>query len=548
MNWFINLSFKRKIIIPSIFLAVIVSGISMLGINNINKLSTNATVIAHEYLPGLNALIQADRDLYQALVAERSMIILNIGTPEYDNAVESHLENIQQAYDRVNKFGKLTSNDEAKLKVQQFNEKFESWKVTTLEVVDQRTNQGKAGSTNAIELSFGRGSEEFNAMRDIIDGLTESVEMLSEELAVESEELASSARFDQMASLIVTLFVCSLFIFVLPVVISSPLVVLLDKIRDLSQGDGDLSTRIEVTSRDEFGFLAMALNHFLDNLHDIISQVSNSTLQVAESARSLASASEDAKNGQELQQSATDQVVAASNQMSASVQEVASNAGMAADAAREADSSAINGQKTVEEAVRVITELASDVTSATELIKKLEQESQNIGGVLDVIKGIAEQTNLLALNAAIEAARAGEQGRGFAVVADEVRSLAGKTQQSTEEIQAMIESLQKGTMDAVGAMSTGNEKAERSVKVAADAGEALQSIALAVGRISEMNLQIATAAEQQTSVTEEINININQISEQSNRSLEVTDAISQSSVELESLANELKQIVGRFKL
>lgn len=548
MNWFNNLSFQNKLIFPSVFLAIVIGATSFIGVQNLEALSNDTNVIAEEYLPGQNFLIQADRDLYQALVAERSMIFLNVGTPAYEAALGNHDENIQQAFDRVNKFGALTTSDEMKNEVAEFNKLFESWKTVTKEVENQRTNHGRTGRTTAIELSFGDAATKFDLMRDVIDHLTESVEAQAALKVEEVQNISDSSKRMQIGALIISLLICAGFVFVLPVVIAKPLKILLAKIQDISEGDGDLTARIDINSKDELGAVAQAFNQFLDNLHGIISQVSTSTEQVSQSAADLASTSLEAKNGLEKQQLATDQVVAASNEMAASVQEVATNAGMAADAAKQADNNAIEGQQTVGEAVTVITDLAGDVSNATVLIKTLEVESQNIGGVLDVIKGIAEQTNLLALNAAIEAARAGEQGRGFAVVADEVRSLAGKTQQSTEEIQKMIEALQKGTLDAVAAMSVGNDKAEKSVGVAGDAGDALKNIAEAVAQISDMNLQIATAAEEQTAVTEEINVNINSIAEQANNSLATTDSISASSDQLASLAAELKSVVGRFRL
>ncbi|MCU8016548.1 methyl-accepting chemotaxis protein [Shewanella sp. SM72] len=230
------------------------------------------------------------------------------------------------------------------------------------------------------------------------------------------------------------------------------------------------------------------------------------------------------------------------------MQEVSVSASHAADAAKQADVFTADGQARVKKTINVIRELAGDVGTAEMQINKLEQEGQHIGRVLEVIQAIAEQTNLLALNAAIEAARAGEQGRGFAVVADEVRSLASKTHQSTEEIKLMIANVQNGTQSAVAAINIGNEKAISSVEAASNAGEALAHIAEMVSQISEMNNQIALAAKAQTTMANESHQNIQHIAEQSEESLRTTDEIYAASVQLSSMASNLTALVSRFKL
>jgi methyl-accepting chemotaxis protein len=241
-------------------------------------------------------------------------------------------------------------------------------------------------------------------------------------------------------------------------------------------------------------------------------------------------------------------VATAINQMSAKVQEVARNAVEAASAAQQADQTFNEGKLVVDRVIGAIGDLSNEVEKASGVIKQLETESNNIGSVLDVIKSIAEQTNLLALNAAIEAARAGEQGRGFAVVADEVRTLAGRTQSSTQEIEEMISKLQAGTSNAVKVMDQGMSMSRVGVDQAALAGEALQTINTAVEHISVMNSQIASAAEEQSSVTEEINrsiISINQVADQTSSGAQQTAAASD---DLAKLTEQLKGLVDHFKV
>ena len=257
---------------------------------------------------------------------------------------------------------------------------------------------------------------------------------------------------------------------------------------------------------------------------------------------------EETKRDTLQQQSETSQVVTAMNEMTATVQEVARHATEAASAANKADHASVEGKKVVLSTMNAIEALSSEVHSAANVISQLEKDSENIGTVLDVIKGIAEQTNLLALNAAIEAARAGEQGRGFAVVADEVRTLASRTQQSTQEIQAMIENLQVGAQTAVKVMDESRAKAESSVSQAAKAGGSLEDITHSVSLINDMNTQIATAAEEQSAVAEEINRNIVNISEIVDRTADGANQTSIASEELASLAAQLQQLVNQFKV
>ena len=253
------------------------------------------------------------------------------------------------------------------------------------------------------------------------------------------------------------------------------------------------------------------------------------------------------RNGVQRQQVETEQVATAMNEMVATAQNMVDNAEMAASATEQADNEAQAGSKVVTQNIAQINGLADAVERAAEVIHRLEGDSESIGTVLDVIRGIAEQTNLLALNAAIEAARAGEQGRGFAVVADEVRSLASRTQESTQEIQAMIEQLQSGAREAVKAMSDGREQAQASVEQAARAGSSLEAITHAVASIREMNRHISDAARQQGEVADEINRNLSTITQVAEQTSEGTESLGEASSKLAGLSQQLQSLVGHFK-
>ncbi len=329
--------------------------------------------------------------------------------------------------------------------------------------------------------------------------------------------------------------------------IRRPLCNTCDAMEDIAQGEGDLTRRLQTTGRDEVAQLAAAFNKFVERIQQTVARVGGSTTQLAAASEELSTITAVSKQSIDRQQQQTEQVVTAINEMTATVQEVARNAQNAAEAARQADGEARTGTEVVTATIDAIDTLAREVERAAEVIQQLEIHSNDIGQVLEVIRAIADQTNLLALNAAIEAARAGEQGRGFAVVADEVRTLASRTQASTKEIEETIAKLQNGARDAVKVMAEGRGKALFSVEQAGKAGDALNSITRAVATISDMNAQIASAAEQQSAVAEEINKNVHTINAITEENAKGAEQTAESSDGLARLANELQQLVGQFR-
>lgn len=332
------------------------------------------------------------------------------------------------------------------------------------------------------------------------------------------------------------------------ILINRNLSLVLESLKDIASGEGDLTKRIQQTSQDEIGDVVYWFNLFMQKLHESINEVVNSITPLANVSNDLGDMTTKTSEITDQQSRATDEVTRSVDEMFSSVQNVAQNASSAADAAKEADQEAKAGRSVVTQSVESINDLASEVERAASVIGKLEADTENVGTILDVIKGIAEQTNLLALNAAIEAARAGEQGRGFAVVADEVRTLASRTQDSTQEIQRVIEELQSAARSAAEVMSHSQEQAKNSVEHAAKTDNSLATITEKVGSITRMNTEIADATGEQEKVSNNIKTNVEGIRLNAEAAVKNVQEVGAASESLLEISNNLRKITSQFKV
>lgn len=370
-------------------------------------------------------------------------------------------------------------------------------------------------------------------------------------LSVDKDQAFAMLSQFRTSAVIATVIAVAIIIALLGMLIRlliQPLHVMTRAMEDIADGEGDLTKRLTIVNNDEFGILGTAFNRFVERIHGSIREVSSATGQVNEVALRVVAASNSSMYNSDQQASRTSSVAAAINELGAAAQEIARNAAQASSQASDARGLAEDGQQVVDRSIKAMNQLSSMLSASSSNIESLNSKTVNIGQILEVITSISQQTNLLALNAAIEAARAGEAGRGFAVVADEVRNLAHRTQESAQQVQTMIEELQVGARESVSTMSDSQRHSQDSVEIANLAGERLNSVTQRIGEIDGMNQSVATATEEQTAVVESINVDITEINTLNQEGVENLQATLRACSDLEQQASRLKQLVGSFRI
>ena len=391
----------------------------------------------------------------------------------------------------------------------------------------------------------------FTTITGKIDIMKEVEDILAKDIMTVADSLASGARRALVFSIALSVILGGIALIVGFLVMGSitmPLSRMLHMLKDIAEGEGDLTRRLDTGRTDEFGELSCWFNRFVDNIHAIISQVAGNTGQVAAAANQLQSTAEQIATAAEEVACQSVTVATASEEMSATSNDISHNCSLASEISNRANQTATGGAAVVQETLVGMQNIAERVQESARTVESLGARSDQIGAIVGTIEDIADQTNLLALNAAIEAARAGEQGRGFAVVADEVRALAERTTRATREIGTMIKGIQKETGGAVSSMENGVREVEKGMESSRKSGDALQQIVDAIGEVSMQVHQIATAAEEQTAVTGEISSNIHQITDVVSETARGAHETAAAASQLSSLAGDLQRMVGRFKL
>ncbi|RBP79478.1 methyl-accepting chemotaxis protein [Marinomonas rhizomae] len=506
----------------------------------INQLSTALNVQADSYGKASAVILNADRDLYQAKLAEQRIVV---GVGKLDDEEKDRVENAQQVKDRFNLFRQyLSAEPQVYKSLGDFDKAFTAWLNSSNAFVALEKN---APNFAAVEQ---KNIADFNALRDILDQAGEAVNNYAEtskKLVIEQEE-----EFEKMAIIVVIigLLIAAWFSYSTPKTLTNQVRYLGQRIREISEGDGDLTQRIEFSTKDELGDLANEFNEFVGRLRGIIGSIHKQSDALGEMTGQLNNVASQTAGITTALANASASIVSAGHEMDMSNQQMATVARDTADEAKNSNSLTQSGMAAVNKSQHAITELVSDIELALGRSGELEKSSESIASVLEVIRNIAEQTNLLALNAAIEAARAGEQGRGFAVVADEVRTLATRTQDSTNEIESMIEKLKVNVAESSKAIQNSRDNASSTVSNFGEVTSVFNSLQESFAKVQDMAAHTAQATQEQSIVSNDINRNMVSLKDQTDSVQSVSDLIQQQSKDITKLYTVLDQQVGSFKV
>jgi len=538
-----DIGLAKKLRLPIAMVGFLLVFVSVLQVSSMQRISTDFSHINEEYLPAIELVLNADRDLYQAQVAERTLA-MGMVNGDY---LKMHSENIQQVEDRVKKITSLDVSDNIKKDASQFLVSFANWRPQTEALVQQIKSQSISIEA-ATEMTTNSLDKVFESMRDKLDVLGESLGKEAANLQTVVVDVKSSAMTNTIILILIAIAITTSIGVFFPRMIIGPLNDLSMALDELASGRGDLTKRMPRLGKDEIGKLSHSFNKFLSGMQSLMKNVKSVSSEVNSASERLKEGAQDSVTNSDKYAKSMEMVATANHEMGLAIQEVSNTTQMVSEEAKTSDKTAKQVAQDFSQAMREIESLAENVSNSGLVIQELVEETTNIASVLDVIKGIAEQTNLLALNAAIEAARAGEQGRGFAVVADEVRTLASKTQQSTGDINNMIENLRNGVNRAVDSMKEGQEKATSTVEYAKKSEDNLNTISSSLVSISDRILQVASAIEEQTSVIDEINSNLHGVNELSQNAKQGAESIGNAVQGLNKQSKSLTDQVSHFIL
>ena len=538
-----NLSLRWKMATPIAITTLVLVLLSIQQLGSIRQVTHDFASIYQSYVPALDLTLNADRDLYQVQVAERT---LAMGSQD-EKLYKQYHDNIQQVHDRLNKVLALNIAPELKNTVKAFLEALATWQKNSNAMI-QSLKSKRMSVRDASDLSQGKLATEFEKVRDILDKIGQGISNTSSSLANDVNETSQAAINTIIVVCIAALLIAIAVTLIFPKIIIESIESLQTSLESLLSGHGDLTVRLPKLGQDEIGKVSHSFNRFIKSLQLLMQDISKTSTNVRHASKELGNLVISNREMVQQQASSVDLVATALHEMGSAINEVSSNTQQVSHEAKDAESYANKSSEIFTQTILEISNLVDSVDHSATTIQTLETEANGIVSVLDVIKGIAEQTNLLALNAAIEAARAGEQGRGFAVVADEVRTLASRTQESTGHINEMISRLQAGVKNAVLSMESGKTRVSNTVESATLAQTALTQTTTAISAISDRILQIASAVEEQSSVVEDINVNLTKIKDTSSQGSQDALTVEKNSNDLAKEADALHNYVGNFKI
>ena len=506
----------------------------------INRLETALSTQVDNYEEAVAAILNADRDLYQAKLAEQH-IILGVGNAA--DKEKDRIENAQQVKDRAQIYRDRIQDEPNLMKLMApFDNAFTAWLNSSNALVKMDMN------SSGFKAAENKTNANFSALRDILDGAGVAIDKLSHDAKYEVKAHVESFGNLFLTIIFIGLLISMWFTYKMPKTLSGQVSYLGNRIREISEGDGDLTQKIEFSTKDELGDLATEFNGFMEKLRGIIGSIHQQSNALGKMTVELSDASVQTSNITSALANASEFIVSAGHEMDMSNQQMASVARDTADEANNSNELTQSGTAAVNKSQEAIKELVIDIQSALSRSAELQKSSEDITSVLEVIGNIAEQTNLLALNAAIEAARAGEQGRGFAVVADEVRTLATRTQDSTNEIESMIEKLNANVVESSKAIKNSHENAEFTANNFDEVTKTFTALSESFSKVQEMAAQTAQATQEQSVVANDLNQNMVSLKDQTSSVQSVSELIHQQSQDISTLYKELDHQVGNFKV